>query len=138
MSGEETAFREPHSSQRGIHLAMLNSSTSNAAHLVSRLTAAASAKEAQSKSMRVREDLAVAFPHGPTLRGIVGRPAASVEGYPYSKSVLEKLKGVVWSEEKLDRWITNSQAWVPGSFMFYKQDDPETRRKIILFLKANP
>jgi hypothetical protein len=34
-------------------------------------------------------------------------------------------------------WITNSQAWVPGSMMFYEQPDPEIRRKIITDLEAN-
>jgi cytochrome c2 len=37
----------------------------------------------------------------------------------------------------LERWITNSQAWVPGSMMFYEQPDPEIRRKIITYLEAN-
>ena len=82
--------------------------------------------------------LAVALPNGPQLRGIVGRPAVSVEGYDYSKAMLESMKGMVWTEDALDRWIANSQAWVPGSFMFYKQPDAEIRRKIILYLKANP
>ena len=111
---EETGFRGPSTVPRRVQLVMGNSVTSDALHL------------------------AVALPNGPPLRGIVGRLAASVEDFDYSKSILERFKGVVWSEEKLDRWITNSQAWVPGSFMFYKQPDAETRRKIILFLKANP
>ena len=111
---KKTGFREPSTVPRRVQLVMANSVTSDTVHL------------------------AVALPNGPSLRGVVGRPAASFEGFEYSKSILEKLKGVVWSEEKLDRWITNSQAWVPGSFMFYKQPDAETRRKIILYLKENP
>jgi len=138
MSGQETGFREPFDSSRRIQLAMLDSVTSSAADLVSWLIPASGTNEAQLMSMPTGEHLAVALPNGPTLRGVVGRPAASVEGYSYSKAMLATLAGVVWSEEKLDRWITNSQAWVPGSFMYYKMPDPETRRKVILFLKANP
>ena len=138
MYSDETAFREPFNAPRRIQLAMLDSVMPNATHSVSRLIAAPSAKETQLVSMPTDERLAVAMPNGPTLSGVVGRPAASVEGYAYSKSMLENMKGVVWSEEALDRWITNSQAWVPGSFMFYKQDDPEARRKIILYLKSFP
>ena len=138
VNGKEISFREPFFVPRRIQLAMLDSVTANAGHLVSQLIPAFSAKETQLMSIPTGERLAVALPPGPPLRGIIGRPAAIIEGYPYSKSMLATLKGVVWSEEKLDRWITNSQAWVPGSFMFYKQDDPEARRKIISYLKANP
>jgi cytochrome c2 len=82
--------------------------------------------------------LAFAPPFGPNLRGVVGRPAGSVEGFQYSKTMLKTLKGMEWTEAALNVWITNPQAWVPGVFMYYKQDDPEIRRKIILYLKANP
>ncbi|MEE8296659.1 MAG: hypothetical protein V3R26_02400 [Hyphomicrobium sp.] len=138
VNWKEIGLREPFYSPRRIQLAMLDSVTTNAGYLVSQLIPAFGTKETQLMSMPTGELLAVAMPPGPPLRGIIGRPAATVEGYVYSKSMLEMLKGVVWSEEKLDRWITNSQALVPGSFMFYKQPDPETRRKIILYLKANP
>ena len=40
-------------------------------------------------------------------------------------------------DASLDVWITNTQKWVPGVYMFYKQPDPAVRRKIILYLKAN-
>jgi cytochrome c len=45
---------------------------------------------------------------------------------------------VVWNHDTLDRWITDSQAWVPGSRMFYQQPDAEIRRQIITYLEANP
>ena len=136
---EETGFREPFSSPRRVQLAMLDSVTSNAAHPLSGLIPGSSTKETQLMLMPTGDHLAVALPNGPPLRGIIGRSAATVEGYKYSKAILATLKGVVvWSEEKLDRWITNSQAWVPGSFMYYKQEDADNRRKIILYLKANP
>ena len=138
MYVEATGFREPFNSPRRVQLAMLDSVTSNAAHLLSGLIPGPSTKETQLMSMPTGDLLAVALPNGPRLRGIVGRPAATIEGYAYSKAFLKTLKGVVWSEEELDRWITNSQAWAPGSFMYYKQDDADNRRKIILYLKANP
>ena len=84
------------------------------------------------------EFFAFAPPFGPHLRGIVGRPAGTVEGFDYSATMLKTLKGMEWTEAALDVWITNPQAWVPGVYMFYKQPDPEIRRKIILYLKANP
>ena len=78
--------------------------------------------------------LAVAPPYGPTLRGVYGRPAGTVEGFLYSREFLKRLQGVIWTGETLDIWITDSQAWVPGSMMFYKQPDPEARRRIIAYL----
>jgi cytochrome c len=81
--------------------------------------------------------LAFAPPFGPNLRGVYGRPAGSVKDYQYSPTFLKTLKGMEWNDAALAVWITNPQAWVPGVYMFYKQPDPEIRRKIILYLKAN-
>jgi cytochrome c2 len=84
------------------------------------------------------EPVAVVPPFGPPLHGVYGRPAGSVEGFPYSRAFKNTLQGVVWNRDTLDRWISDSQAWVPGSMMFYQQPDPEIRRKIIAYLQANP
>lgn len=83
------------------------------------------------------ERMAVAPPFGPNLTGVYGRPAGTVESYKYSEAFLSVLRGMVWNASTLDVWLTSTQAWVPGVRMYYKQDDPEIRRKIILFLKEN-
>jgi cytochrome c2 len=62
---------------------------------------------------------------------------ALFKGFVYSVAFLKSLKGMEWTDASLDVWITNPQKWVPGVYMFYKQSDPEVRRKIILYLKAN-
>ena len=36
---------------------------------------------------------------GPSLKGVVGRPAASVAGFPYSDAL--KKSGLVWTEDNL-------------------------------------
>lgn len=82
--------------------------------------------------------LAIAPPYGPPLKGVFGREAGTVAGFLYSRSFRETMRGVVWHRETLDRWITDSQAWVENSIMFYKQPDPEVRRKIVDYLEANP
>jgi cytochrome c2 len=84
------------------------------------------------------ERIAVAPPYGPSLRGVYGRQAGSVPGFAYSRAFKNILQGVVWDRGTLDVWIMDSQAWVPGSMMFYKQPDPDIRRKIIAYLDANP
>ena len=81
--------------------------------------------------------LAFAPPFGPHLRGVYGRPAGAIEDFQYSSTFLKTLKGMEWNDAALDVWITNTQAWVPGVYMFYKQPDKEVRRKIIKYLKAS-
>ena len=84
------------------------------------------------------ELIAFAPPFGPNLRGIVGRLAGTYPEFEYSKAFLKALTGMTWSEGTLDWWIRDTQAWVPGTIMFYKQKDAEVRRKIILYLASNP
>ncbi len=94
---------------------------------------------APTASMRdIGGQLAFAPPFGPNLRGIIGREAGTAPGFEYSRAFLDALKGMVWTEGTLDWWIRDTQAWVPGVVMYYRQADPEVRRKIIAFLKANP
>lgn len=83
------------------------------------------------------ERMAIAPPFGPNLTGVYGRPAGTVESYNYSEAFLSVLRGMVWNTSTLDVWLTSTQAWVPGVRMYYKQDDSEIRRKIILYLKDN-
>jgi cytochrome c2 len=83
------------------------------------------------------ERVAIAPPYGPPLRGVYGRPAGQVEGFAYSRAFRKVLQGIVWDHQALDRWITDSQAWVSGSLMFYAQPDAEIRRQIIAYLQAN-
>jgi cytochrome c len=70
---------------------------------------------------------------GPKHRGVVGRRAGSVEGYAYSPA-LQKA-AIVWDEAELDRWLINPSALVPGTKMFFKIDDPQSRADIIAYLK---
>src|SRR5690349_49389 len=65
------------------------------------------------------ERFAVAPPYGPPLRGVYGRQAGTVPGFAYSRAFKSILQGVVWDRGTLDAWIMDSQAWVPGSMMFY-------------------
>ncbi len=56
---------------------------------------------------------------GPELNGIVGRKAASVADYPSYSAGMKKLgaEGWVWTEENIDKWITNPKAMIPDSIM---------------------
>jgi cytochrome c2 len=81
--------------------------------------------------------VAVALPYGPLLRGVYGRQAGSVPGFAYSRAFKTALEGVVWERGTLNVWIMDSQGWVSGSTMFYKQPDADIRRKIITYLEAH-
>ena len=70
---------------------------------------------------------------GPPLAGIIGRSAGTVPGFAYSKGFAQA--GFTWTPEKLDAWLTNPQAVIPGAVMAYRQANPDTRRLIINWLK---
>ena len=70
---------------------------------------------------------------GPTLFKIVGRPAGKADGFRYSAGFAEA--NFVWDDGKLDAYLANPQAMLPGSNMAYRQPKAETRTAIIAYLK---
>jgi cytochrome c len=70
---------------------------------------------------------------GPMHRGVFGRKAGSVSDFAYSPAV--KNSTIVWDESTLDRWLTNTQAVIPGTRMNFRVANPEDRADIIAFLK---
>jgi cytochrome c len=70
---------------------------------------------------------------GPSLFGIVGRRAGAAEGFHYSAGFGKA--DFVWDDARLDAWITNPQAMLPGTVMAYRQARPEIRAAIIAYLK---
>lgn len=71
---------------------------------------------------------------GPTLVQIVGRQAGKVEGFHYSPGLAQA--GFSWDESRLDAWLTDPQAVIPGAIMTYRQTRAETRAAIITYLKG--
>ncbi|OKO76529.1 cytochrome C [Bradyrhizobium sp. NAS80.1] len=70
---------------------------------------------------------------GPPLVRIVGRPAGKIEGFRYSEGLAKA--DFAWDKVRLDAWLTNPQAVIPGVVMAYRQAKPETRAAIIAYLK---
>jgi cytochrome c len=54
---------------------------------------------------------------GPTLFGVVGRPAGSVPGFNYTAD--HKKLGITWDAANLDKYLTNPRAMVPDTSMVY-------------------
>jgi cytochrome c2 len=135
---QKTGLDAPGPSQPSIRLAMHHAQESTMFDIPVGLIAGPVGAVGAALSGAAGEPIAFTVPYGPHLRGIVGRPAGSVEGWLYSPTFLKTLKGMEWTEAALDVWMTSTQAWVPGVYMFYRQPNAEIRRKIILYLKANP
>jgi cytochrome c len=70
---------------------------------------------------------------GPKHRGVVGRKAGSIKDYAYSPAL--KGSGLTWDDTTLDRWLTNPSALVPGTKMFFKIDDAQSRADLIAYLR---
>jgi cytochrome c len=72
---------------------------------------------------------------GPNLYGVFGRQAGGQVKYNYS-SVL-KSAGFVWDAEKLDHWLQNPRAFLPGNKMTFPGLPGEAdRRDVIAYLKV--
>lgn len=53
--------------------------------------------------------------YGPTLTGVVGRPAGAYPGYAYSDALQNV--GFVWTPEALRAWMANNDGFMPGTRM---------------------
>ena len=70
----------------------------------------------------------------PPLWGVVGRKIASVEGFDYSPA-LRSLAGA-WDRARLDQFLTNPKAMVPGTQMKLGGiPDPAERAAVLDFLE---
>jgi cytochrome c len=70
---------------------------------------------------------------GPQLHGVYGRKAASVESFQYSDAL--KNSKIVWTDETLERWLTDTEKLVPNNDMTFHVEKAEERRAIIAYLK---
>lgn len=71
---------------------------------------------------------------GPSLHGVVGRKAATVEGFKYSDAM--KSSGLTWTPETLDKYLADPKGFIPGNKMaFAGVKKPEDRRNVIAYLQ---
>ncbi len=76
--------------------------------------------------------------NAPHLNNLIGRPAASLEGFDYSDAMREAGEaGVVWDVETLTSFITKPRSVVNGSNMaFTGLRDPEDVANVIAYLST--
>lgn len=75
----------------------------------------------------------------PLLQGVVGRPAATYSGYPYSEAMrAAAAKGLVWMEEQLAAFLKKPQAMMKGTWMAFPGfGKPKDIRDIIAYLRQH-
>jgi cytochrome c len=54
---------------------------------------------------------------GPSLHGLIGRPAGSVEGFSYSPAM--KNSGVTWDDENLAKYLADPKGFIAGNKMAF-------------------
>lgn len=71
---------------------------------------------------------------GPNLWGVVGHPVAGYSGFNYTGALKEA--GGEWTYERLDKFLENSQAYIPGTAMVQRYAKPEQRADLLAFLQT--
>ena len=71
---------------------------------------------------------------GPSLAGLFGRKAGTVDGYNYSDAM--KSSGIVWNDETLFKYLEKPKDVVPGTKMIFPGlKDAQDRNDVIAYLK---
>jgi len=70
---------------------------------------------------------------GPRLRGVYGRAAGAVESFQYSEAL--KKSGLKWTEENLNKWLTDTDQSIPNNDMTFHVEKSDERGEIIAYLK---
>jgi cytochrome c len=72
---------------------------------------------------------------GPPLYGVVGRPAGSIPGYPYSRTM--KSAGFAWTPDRLRSYLPAPRDYLPGVKMTYNGlKDPSKVEDLIAYLQT--
>ncbi len=71
---------------------------------------------------------------GPSLAGVVGRKSGSLSGFKYTPAMEQA--GLVWDENTLDEFLTNSTKKVPGTAMPVSVPSANDRSNVIAYLET--
>lgn len=73
---------------------------------------------------------------GPYLKGVVGRQAASVDGFKYSDALKAKAAEIgAWDEAKIVEYLADPKAYIGGtSKMAFKLKDEQDRKNVAAYL----
>jgi cytochrome c len=71
---------------------------------------------------------------GPALGTVAGRTAGKAPGYTYSPAMSQATH--VWTGDKLQAWLTDPEALVPGQAMGYSLSQAQDRRDVVAYLQS--
>ena len=93
----------------------------------------------QCKSCHVFEADKPSRPTGPNLHDVYGEKAGTRKDFPsYSPAIIAaNAKGLTWADDKLDAYLTDPKAMVPGNKMaFPGLKNEQDRRNVIAYLST--
>lgn len=70
---------------------------------------------------------------GPRLRGIFGRRSAGIQSFTYSEAL--KSANIVWDVDSLDKWLADTDKFIPDNDMNISVKNPQERSDLIAYLK---
>jgi cytochrome c len=73
---------------------------------------------------------------GPSLNGVIGRKAGSVEGARYSAGLRDL--GITWDAAQIDTFLANPRAMAKGSTMTITVTNAADRAAITAYLQSQP
>ena len=71
---------------------------------------------------------------GPNLTGVYGRQAGTAPGFNYSAAL--KSSHFVWDEQRLEKWLTDTDSLVEDNNMDFHVPKADERAEIISYLKS--
>ena len=69
---------------------------------------------------------------GPRHAGVLGRKAGALRDFDYSPAL--KAAGFKWDTARLDRWLADPEALIPGQRMGFSVSDPVVRADLVTYL----
>lgn len=70
---------------------------------------------------------------GPAHKGVFGRRAGQAPGFAYSPAL--RNASVIWTEDTLNRWLSDPEALLPGQRMGFSVAAEADRADLIAYLK---
>lgn len=75
--------------------------------------------------------------YGPSLLGIIGRTAGTLDGFEYSDAM--KNSGIVWNENTLRAWMADNDGFMPGTRMRHVGISDSAEQDFLLaYIKSLP
>jgi cytochrome c len=74
----------------------------------------------------------------PTLRGVAGRPVASIADFAGYSPALKAKSDQSWTDANLDAFIRAPSEFAPGVLMTASVPDDQARADVIAFIKSLP